>query len=62
MPKYRELREQKGLQAKQVADAASIDATMYSRFENYRALPIPTDCLRIPYALLGLPTEFYTPY
>ena len=47
MPKYRELREQKGLQAKQVADAASIDATMYSRFENYRALPIPTDFERI---------------
>ena len=61
MPKYRELREQKGLQAKQVADAASIDATMYSRFENYRALPIPTDFERITEALQCLPTDIYTP-
>lgn len=61
MPKYRELREEKGLQAKQVADAASIDATMYSRFENYRALPIPGDFERITEALQCLPTDIYTP-
>lgn len=61
MPKYRELREEKGLQAKQVADAASIDATMYSRFENYRALPIPSDFERITEALQCLPTDIYTP-
>ncbi len=61
MPKFRELRESKGLQAKQVADAAHIDATMYSRFENYRALPIPTDFVRITEALQCLPTDVYDP-
>lgn len=61
MPKYKELREEKGLQAKQVADAASIDATMYSRFENYRALPIPDDFEKIVEALACLPTDIYTP-
>ena len=61
MPKYKELREEKGLQAKQVADAASIDATMYSRFENYRALPIPDDFEKIVEALACLPTDICTP-
>ncbi|MDE6397886.1 MAG: helix-turn-helix domain-containing protein [Clostridiales bacterium] len=61
MPKYKELREEKGLQAKQVADAASIDVTMYSRFENYRALPIPDDFEKIVEALACLPTDIYTP-
>lgn len=61
MPKFKELREEKGLQAKQVADMASIDATMYSRFENYRALPIPDDFERIVEALECLPTDVYTP-
>ncbi len=61
MPKFRELRERKGLQAKQVADAAHLDATMYSRFENYRALPIPTDFARITEALQCLPTDIYNP-
>lgn len=61
MPKLRELRERKGLQAKQVAERAQIDATMYSRFENYRALPIPGDFERIIRALECLPTDAYTP-
>lgn len=61
MPKYKELREEKGLLAKQVADAASIDATMYSRFEKYRALPIPDDFEKIVGALACLPTDIYTP-
>ena len=61
MPKFRELRESKGLQAKQVADAAHIDATMYSRFENYRALPIPEDFEKILGALNCTPNEVYDP-
>lgn len=61
MPKFKELREEKGLQAKQVADAARIGATMYSRFENYRALPIPGDFERIVEALACLPSDVYTP-
>lgn len=61
MPKLRELRERKGLQAKQVAERAQIDATMYSRFENYRALPIPGDFERIIEALGCLPADAYTP-
>lgn len=61
MPKFKELREEKGLQAKQVADAARIDATMYSRFENYRALPIPDDFERIVEALACLPSDVYIP-
>ena len=40
MPKFKELREERDLQAKQVAERAGVDVTMYSRFENYRALPI----------------------
>ncbi len=61
MPKFRELREAKGLQAKQVAEAADIDATMFSRFENYRALPIPADFNRILEALECAPADVYTP-
>lgn len=61
MPKLKQLREQKGLQAKQVAEAAGIDATMYSRFENYRVLPIPPDLERITEALQCLPTDLYSP-
>lgn len=61
MPKFKELREAKGLQAKQVADAAGVDATMYSRFENYRVLPIPGDFERILGALQCLPNDIYTP-
>lgn len=60
MPKYRELREAKGLQAKQVAEAADIDATMFSRFENYRALPIPADFNRILEVLECAPADVYT--
>ena len=61
MPKYKELREAKGLQAKQVAETAGVDVTMYSRFENYRALPIPDDFERILGALECLPTDVYKP-
>ena len=61
MPRLRELREERGLQAKQVAEVAGLDATMYSRFENYRALPIPSDFARITAALNCLPTECYSP-
>lgn len=61
MPKYRELREAKGLQAKQVAEAADIDATMFSRFENHRALPIPADFNRILEALECAPSDVYAP-
>lgn len=61
MPRYKEIREEQGLQAKQVANAASIDPTMYSRFENYRALPIPEDFEKIVEALNCLPTEVYKP-
>lgn len=61
MPKYKELREAKGLQAKQVAETAGVDVTMYSRFENYRALPIPVDFEKIVTALECLPTDVYKP-
>lgn len=61
IPKFKELREEKGLQAKQVAEQAGIDPTLYSRFENYRALPIPTDFERIVEALNCLPIEIYSP-
>lgn len=61
MPKFKELREAKGLLAKQVAERASVDVTMYSRFEKYRALPIPCDFERILDALECLPTDIYTP-
>lgn len=61
MPKYKEIREEQGLQAKQVANAASIDPTMYSRFENYRALPIPEDFEKIVEALNCSPSEVYIP-
>lgn len=61
MPKFRELREEKGLQAKQVAEQAGIDPTLYSRFENYRALLIPTDFERIVEALNCTPNEVYSP-
>ncbi|MCM1368246.1 MAG: helix-turn-helix domain-containing protein [Roseburia sp.] len=61
MPKYKELREAKGLQAKQVAETAGVDVTMYSRFENYRALPIPVDFEKILGALECLPTDVYKP-
>lgn len=60
MPRLKELREKKGLQAKQVAATADIDATMYSRFENYRALPIPGDFERIIAALECVATDVYT--
>ena len=59
MPRYKEIREVQGLQAKQVANSASIDRIMYSRFENYRALPIPKDFEKIVEALNCLPTEVY---
>lgn len=61
MPKFKELREEKGLQAKQVAERAGVDVTMYSRFENYRALPIPTDFEKILGALNCTPNEVYDP-
>lgn len=61
MPKFKELRETKGLQAKQIAEAANVDVTMYSRFENYRALPIPCDFERILDALECLPMDVYDP-
>ena len=61
MPKFKELREAKGLLAKQVAERASVDVTMYSRFEKYRALPIPCDFERILDALECLPSDVYTP-
>lgn len=61
MPKFRELREEKGLQAKQVAEKAGIDPTLYSRFENYRALPIPTDFEKITEALNCAPNDVYAP-
>lgn len=61
MPKFKVLRERKGLQAKQIAEAANVDVTMYSRFENYRALPIPSDFERIIEALQCLPADIYTP-
>ena len=61
MPKFRELREEKGLQAKQVAEQAGIDPTLYSRFENYRALSIPTDFEKIVEALKCTPNEVYSP-
>ncbi len=61
IPKFKELREERGLQAKQVAERAGVDPTLYSRFENYRALPIPTDFERIVEALNCLPIEIYSP-
>ena len=61
MPKFKELREERDLQAKQVAERAGIDVTMYSRFENYRALPIPEDFERIIEALNCTPNEVYSP-
>lgn len=61
MPKYRELRETKGLQAKQVAQAAGIDPTMFSRFENYRVLPIPDDFRKVCETLGCAPSDVYTP-
>ena len=61
MPKYRELRETKGLQAKQVAQAAGIDPTMFSRFENYRVLPIPEDFRKVCETLGCAPSDIYTP-
>lgn len=36
MPKFKELREAKGLQAKQVAETASVDVTMYARLSTAR--------------------------
>ena len=61
MPKFKELREERDLQAKQVAERAGVDVTMYSRFENYRALPIPEDFERIIEALNCTPNEVYSP-
>lgn len=61
MPKLRELRETKGLQARQIADAAGIDPTMYSRYENYRVLPIPADFNKIVEVLGCSPTDVYEP-
>lgn len=61
MPKFKELREERGLQAKQVAEQAGVDVTMYSRFENYRALPIPEDFEKILGALNCTPNEVYDP-
>lgn len=61
MPKFKEVREEKGLQAKQVADTVGIDAGLFSKFENYRALPIPDDFARIVEALGCTPTDIYDP-
>lgn len=61
MPKYRELREQKGLQTRQVAEAAGIDPTMFSRYENYRVLPIPDDFRKVLAALGCSASDVYTP-
>jgi len=61
IPKFKELREERGLQAKQVAERAGVDVTMYSRFENYRALPIPEDFEKILGALNCTPNEVYDP-
>lgn len=61
MPKFKELREERGLQAKQVAERAGVEVTLYSRFENYRALPIPADFERIIEALNCTPNEVYSP-
>lgn len=59
MAKFKELREAKNLQAKQVAEAAGIDPTMYSRFENYRVLPIPEDFRKLLDVLGCAPSDIY---
>lgn len=61
MPRYKELRQAKDLQARQVAEAAGIDPTMYSRFENYRVLPIPAEFCKLVEALGCLPADVYDP-
>lgn len=61
IPKFKDLREERGLQAKQVAERAGVDVTMYSRFEDYRALPIPAEFERIIEALNCTPNEVYSP-
>lgn len=61
MPKYKEIREKRGLQARQVAEAAGVDVTMLSRFENYRALPIPEDFRKILAALGCFAADVYSP-
>lgn len=61
MPKYKELREKKGLQARQVAEVAGIDPTMFSRYENFRVLPIPEDFRKVVAALECSPSDVYTP-
>ncbi len=61
MPKYKELRETKGLQAKQVAQEAGIDPTMFSRYENYRVLPIPDDFRKVLQVLGCAASDIYSP-
>lgn len=59
MPKYKELRIIMDVQARQIAENAGIDPTMYSKFENYRCLPIPSEFKRICNALNCTPQEIY---
>lgn len=61
MPRYRELRQAKDLQAKQVAELAGIDPTIYSKFENYRVLPTPADFLKVIDVLECLASDVYDP-
>jgi len=61
MPRLKELRQDKKLLARQAAQAAGIDAGMYSRFENYRALPIPADFEKILTVLGCAAADVYDP-
>lgn len=61
MANYREIRKAKGLQARQVAEAAGIDPTMFSRFENYRVLPVPDDFRKVLRVLGCTASDIYTP-
>ena len=60
MPRLKEIRATKKLLAKQVAAAVGIDEGTYSKFENYRVLPIPADFKKIIAELECEPTDIYT--
>lgn len=61
MANFREIREAKGLQARQVAEAAGIDPSMLSRYENYRVLPIPDDFRKVLQVLGCAASDIYSP-
>lgn len=61
MPRFKEVRASKKLLARQVAAAVGVDEGTYSKFENYRVLPIPDDFKKIISELECEPSDIYTP-